>query len=194
MEPISTIALLASLALPATALPNWSSEKTAKPQQIVTSVISKDIYSEDAAIESTIADLMMQDDEQTPVVNITNDVLSQLDSYSKLEPGWDGPDSVTPSLDDIELAKNFVTSIPAVFPLPKAMLSSDGIIGLYWDDTVIYTDIQLESDGTLSIFSRDRSSGKEKFIDAIDLATISSNWFFDTLAELLSPEGSALPA
>ncbi len=194
MEPLSTIALLASLALPATALPTWSSKKTTKHEGVVTSIISKEHYREDATQESTIAELTMTHDEKILVANTPSDVCSQLVGYSKLEAGWDGPDSVTPSSNDIELAIDFVDSIPAVFPLPKAMLSGDGTVGLYWDDTLMYIDIQFESDRTLSMFSRDRSSGKERFTDSIDVAAINPSWFFETLGELLSSAGYALAA
>ncbi|MFA5921790.1 MAG: hypothetical protein WC856_10930 [Methylococcaceae bacterium] len=194
MEPLSTIALLVSLAMPATALPTWSTKKRTKHEGVVTSIISKEHYCEYATKESTIAEPMITHDEKILVANTTTDVFSQLDGYSKLEPGWDGLDSVTPSSIDIELAIDFVASIPAVFPLPKAMLSSDGTVGLYWDDALMYFDIQFESDRTLSLFSRDRSSGKERFIDSIDVATINPSWFFETLGELLNPAGYALAA
>ncbi|MDV6345086.1 hypothetical protein [Nitrosomonas sp. Is37] len=194
MELLSTVALLASLSLPATAIPNWSSDKTKKHERLVTSIISKELYCENTIKGSTIADFTIPHNEEIPVINTASDVFSQLDGYSELEPGWDGPDSVTPSSIDIKLAIDFVASIPAIFPLPKAMVSSDGTIGLYWDDTFMYIDIQFESDHTLSMFSRDRSTGKERFIDSIDVATVNSSWFFDTLGELLSPVGNTLSA
>ena len=194
MEPLSTIALLASLALPATAKPNWSTEKPIKNESVATSIISKEYYYGMAVKESTIAELKTPIREKIPVVNTTNDVFFQLDRYSKLEPGWDGPDSVSPSSNDIELAIDFVDSIPAVFPLPKAMLSRDGVVGLYWDDSFVYIDIQFEPDQALSVFSRDRSSGKEKFVDSIDVTTITPSWYFDTLDALLSPSGYAQAA
>lgn len=190
MEPLSTIALLVTLTT-ATVIPNLNSEKPKKHKHIVTSI---SLYDESSVMESTVVDLMKQRDKKISVANITNDALSQLDVYSKLEPGWDGPGSVTPSSIDIDLATDFVASIPAVFPLPKAMLSSDGTVGLYWNDPLMYIDIQFESDRTLSMFSRDRSSGKERFIDSIDVATINASWFFNTLGELLNPAEDVLAA
>ncbi len=190
MEPLSTIALFVTLTT-ATVIPNFYSEKAKKHKSAITSI---SLYHETLMMEPTIADLMKQHDRKTSVVNITNDTLSQLDAYAELESGWDGPDSATPSSSDIGLATDFIASIPPIFPLPKTMLSSDGTVGLYWNDPLIYIDIQFESDHTLSMFSRDRSSGKERFIDSIDVATINSSWFFNTLSELLSPAGDALAA
>lgn len=190
MEPLSTMALLVTLTT-ATVIPNFNSDKPKKHKSIVTSI---NLYNDDSVMESTVADLMKLREKKIPVANTTNDALSQLFVYSELEPGWDGPGSVTPSSIDIDLATDFVASIPAVFPLPKAMLSSDGTVGLYWDDTRMYIDIQFESDRTLSMFSRDRSSGKERFIDSIDVVTINPSWFFDTLGELLNPAEDALAA
>jgi len=186
MEPLSTIALLATLVLPATAIPSRSFEKTKKHEHVATSIISKKSYCVVAVDD--------HDDEEVSFVNSASDVFSQLVGYLKLEPGWDGPGSVAPSASDIELAKEFVASIPAVYPIPKAMLSGDGIVGLYWDDVFMYVDIQFESDHTLSIFSRDRASGKEEFIDSIDVATTNPAWFFDTLGGLFSPARDLLSA
>jgi len=138
-----------------------------------------------AANEPTIAKPLTPIGDTIQVENTTGDVFAQLDSYSKLEPGWDGPGSAKPSFINIELAIDFIGSIPAIFPLPKAMLSRDGELGLYWDDSVVYVDIQFESDHTLSVFSRDRSSGKEKFVDSVDVTAINPNWYFDTLDALL---------
>lgn len=186
MEPLSTIAILASLALPATAKPNWSTEKTKRTEKVATSIISIEHYSKLSAKEPTIAELSIPIGKEIPVINSATDVFSRLVSYSKLQPDWDGTDSVIPSTTDIQWAIDFVESIPPIFPLPKAMLSRDGVIGLYWDDGSVYIDIQFDSDHTLSVFSRDRSSGKEKFVDSVDMTSINSSWYYDTLDALLT--------
>lgn len=190
MEPLSTIALLASFAT-ATVIPSFNPEKQKKHKHIETSI---SLYDDACIIESTVADLMKHNTKKTTEVNFTNGTLAQLDVYSMLEPGWDGPGSVPPLQADIDLAKKVVNSVPAVFPLPKAMLSADGTVGLYWNDAHVYIDIQFESDQTLSMFSRNRSSDKERFFDSIDVTFINSNWFFNTLGELLSHTEDALAA
>lgn len=190
MEPLSTMVLLASLAT-ATVIPSFNPERQKKHKHIETSI---SLYDGAGIEESTVADFTKHSTKKTSVVSFTNDTVTQLDVYSELEHGWDGPDSVPPSQADIDLAKKFVNSVPAVFPLPKAMLSSDGTVGLYWNDAHIYIDIQFESDHTLSMFSRNRSSDKERFFDSIDVSSIDSNWFFNTLEELLSQTEDALAA
>ena len=128
-----------------------------------------------------------------PVENVQRDIFSQLESYSNLEPNWDGPDSVIPSRLDIDRVINFVETIPVIFPQPKAMISRNGDIELYWDDSIVYIDIQFEPDNMLSLFSRNRSSGEERFFDTVDIATIDSNWYFDALDVLLnSPESASV--
>ncbi len=196
MESLPTIALFASLILlpVATALPNFIGEEKIKNKSVATSIINKDYYC--GVVAPTIDELvpLPQIIDIVPATNATSDVYFQLNSYSKLEAGWDGSDSVGPSPIDVKLAIDFVKSIPAIFPLPKTMLSRDGEIGLYWDDNLVYLDIQFEPDKALSVFSRDRLTGKEKFLDSVDVASINSSWYFDALGALLSPLGYALAA
>lgn len=192
MEPVSTtIALLASLVLPTTAKPDWFSENTKKNENISTSIIRAELYNfnNTPADQETIAELRIPIGNKIPEKTSATDVFSRLASYSKLQPDWDGADSIVPSIVDVKLAINFVESIPPIFPLPKPMLSREGVIGLYWDDGSVYIDIQFDSENTLSVFSRDRSSRKEKFVDSVDITSIDSNWYYDTLNMLLTPVG-----
>ena len=191
MEPVSTtIALLASLALPATAKPDWLSENTKKNEKLSTSIIRVEYYYNNMSTnQATIAELRIPIGNKIQDNNSVNDVFSRLASYSKLQPDWDGADSLVPSITDVKLAIDFVESIPAIFPLPKPMLSREGVIGLYWDDGSVYIDIQFDSEHKLSVFSRDRSSGKEKFVDSVDITSIDSNWYYDTLDMLFTPVG-----
>ncbi|RJF98993.1 hypothetical protein D3871_11095 [Noviherbaspirillum saxi] len=152
------------------------------------------MYFDTAAPEATYEPPLSAIETSNTYVVATGDVLSQLSSFAKLEPGWDGADSVVPASQDIEAALDFVLSMPPVLPLPKAMLSASGELGLYWDDNDIYIDIAFEPEGKISIYSKIRSTGKEKFYDSIDTTSINSNWYFDTLGDLLIPHGYALAA
>ena len=189
MEPLSTIAFIATMSLPATAKPNWNIEKTKTTEKLATSIISVEHYNNTLADQETIAELRIPIGNKIPDKTSATDVFSRLVSYSKLQPDWDGVDSIVPSIIDVNLAIDFVESIPPIFPLPKPMLSREGVIGLYWDDGSVYIDIQFDSENTLSVFSRDRSSGKEKFVDSVDITSIDSNWYYDTLDMLLTPVG-----
>lgn len=189
MEPLSTIAIIVTLHLPPTAKPNWSTEETKRTEKVATSIISIEHYNHTPADQATIEALWIPIGNKIPDKTSPTDVFSKLSSYSKLQPDWDGADSVVPSITDVKLAIDFVESIPAIFPLPKPMLSREGVIGLYWDDGSVYIDIQFDSENTLSVFSRDRSSGKEKFVDSVDITSIDSNWYYDTLDMLLTPVG-----
>lgn len=194
MFPLSTFILLANLnsSLLPTAMPSWGSPKTKKHERCLTSIITKNYYSDIASEKSLIDDLIVPHEES--IFENINNVFLKLRSFSQLEAEWDGPDSVVPSSSDIDKATNFVASIPAILPLPKAMLSRDGIVGLYWDDSVIYVDIQFEQDNSISIFSKDRSSGKERFVNSIDLANIDHDWYLDTLHDFLHPARDVLAA
>jgi hypothetical protein len=189
MEPLSTIAFIATMSLPATTKPNWNTEKTKRTEKVATSIISVDHYNNKPADQETIAELRIPIGNKISDKTPATDVFSRLNSYSKLQPDWDGADSIVPSSNDVKLVIDFVESIPPIFPLPKPMLSREGVIGLYWDDGSVYIDIQFDSEHTLCVFSRDRVSGEEKFVDSADITSIDSNWYYDTLEMLLTPMG-----
>ncbi|MBY0499322.1 MAG: hypothetical protein K2P74_06900 [Nitrosomonas sp.] len=182
MFPFSTIILLANLntTLPPTAMPGWSIDKFKRHEHNFGS-ISAINTSNDSEIKN------INTPEEREVFAVINNVFSKLESFSGLEPGWDGDGSIVPSENDLDNAIEFVRSIPAVLTLPKAMLSGNGTVGLYWDDSIVYTDIQFESNKTISIFSRNRLSGEEIFIDSVNLDDINNDWYFDILNALLSP-------
>lgn len=191
MIQLSTLILLANLnsSLPPTAMPIWSFPKTKKQGRCLTSIITENYSTNNKFIKDDLIELR----EEQKFENINN-VFSRLKSFSQLSDEWDGPDSKVPSLEDIEKVINFVMSIRAVFLLPKAMLSRDGTVSLYWDDSVIYVDLQFEHDNTISIFSKDRSSGKEMYVESIDVESIDRDWYIDTLREFFHPSRDVLAA
>jgi hypothetical protein len=72
-------------------------------------------------------------------------VLSELWSYSSLEPGWDGPNSISPSKDSIERAQKFLVALDPKTTLPEPMVSADGIIGWFWDSPDMYFVVEFAS-------------------------------------------------
>lgn len=189
MEPISTILLLASLTLPATAIPNWAGPK----KTAVKTSISQPYLENGLSIQTFVVPAKLR---EVPIsAQKTSDtVFDQLATFQKLSPGWDGPESLAPSPEDLSAAEAFIQSIPVIFPLPKAMLSADGIVGLYWDDGIVYLDIQIDSPNSLSSFSRDRVSGQDQFSGDIPISDTNATWYFNNLGILLNPSGYLVAA
>jgi hypothetical protein len=88
---------------------------------------------------------------------------SCLERYSALKDGWDGPGSKAPDGRSLQLLGDLIDSLPPSVPVPKAMLSKTGELGLYWDEARRFADLILEEGGLFSIFVRDKASGREKF-------------------------------
>ena len=187
METLSTIVLLASLTLPSTVISGVKIEKKQKSAADLTSGVgwgmNLQIKKEQTVLESRVPILTFTEPQISE--NSQNELHVQLLQYLQLEDGWDGERSVRPSDDTLQTAIEFTNLIPTIFPLPKAMISSNGEPGLYWDYKDVFTDIQFESLNTFSLFSRDRKTGKEIFKDSIDLLTVDSDWFFANCDSLL---------
>ena len=115
-------------------------------------------------------------------------LMAELDSYTALPRGWDGHEGMPATQEHIETAKQLVDALPAGFPLPRAMLSSDGSVGLYWDDGDTVADVQIEQGGAISMYKRVRSLGNaDHFIPALNFADRDGGLFFDCLPELYRP-------
>lgn len=94
----------------------------------------------------------------------------ELDTYAKVEAGWDGPRSLAPDPSHVEEAKAFVDLLPAGLLLPKPMLSPTGEIGLYWRGEGLFADVVMEGKNKVSIFVRSGAAGAhEEFLDDVVL-------------------------
>lgn len=194
MNILTTIAVLASFAItpPPTVIQDFTSKNNVKKHSVISSSsIISERYQNNMMPAATVADISLFSYERYLTETSNDDVYSKITEYGNLEDGWDGAGSVPPTKESIKITKQFILGIPAVFPLPKPMLASDGTIGMYWDDSVMYIDIQIEENNYLSLFSRNRLSETEKYIDAIEISKIDSNWYFDNLTELLRLENIA---
>jgi hypothetical protein len=97
-------------------------------------------------------------------------LLERIVRWKTLQPGWDGEQSEAPIHGAINLAALFIDALPRDVSLPKAMLSSSGEIGLYWDTLDHYIDLEFSSDTTFSAYFRDRHTGKERFVDNLSMS------------------------
>jgi hypothetical protein len=93
-----------------------------------------------------------------PVSN-DNSLVSKILSYLKLEHDWDGYDGVPPEKQAVISAINFVELLKKEnFIQPKAMLSGDGEVGLYWDANGIFIDVGFEESGLMSFYAKTSTS------------------------------------
>ena len=79
-------------------------------------------------------------------------VWAELDSYRELDDGWDGPDSTAPSYSAIADAQAFLAALPAGVAVPHAMISSDGYVGLFWDDGKNFASVSFSGGGRVSYY------------------------------------------
>lgn len=182
MEPFSTVILLASLAgMPATMTRNWSIERKER--------LSTDSPTHHLVIGSEKVSTELNFSVKTNDIQVFDKAVNaELDGYGSLTDGWDGEGSVPPSRSDISRAIAFVDSLPSAIPLPKAMVSADGQIGLYWNKGNKYADINFDFDNKISIYARDSAynSPIESYLEGINPSVDRSQWV-PMLLDLLAP-------
>jgi hypothetical protein len=105
-------------------------------------------------------------------------LLERLGRWKTLPDGWDGELSEAPIHGALNLAAMFIDTLPRDVSLPKAMLSSSGEIGLYWDTTEIYIDLEFGSDTHFSAYFRDRLTGKERFVENLSMRSDDLDQFY----------------
>lgn len=106
---------------------------------------------------------------------------AQIESYSTLEEGWDGQDSLRPKPTHIETARSILRSLPAGTPIPRPMLSSSGELGLYWEECEWMADIAIEDDHEFSLFFRSRDRRVEILKSRLSVGPDSSAVIKETL-------------
>ena len=94
----------------------------------------------------------------------------QIAAYAALPEGWDGEEAPAPTTDQIRTAEHLIEKLPSGLPVPSPMISTSGLIGLYWDDGKIFADIEIEEDGSYSFFSKRRDgTTPEVFAEGLDI-------------------------
>lgn len=82
----------------------------------------------------------------------------KLTSYLVLKDNWDGYEAVPPRKDAVSSAINFALELMnRGICCPKAMLSSDGEVGLYYEEETFFVDIGFEEESLFSYFATDFS-------------------------------------
>jgi hypothetical protein len=109
--------------------------------------------------------------------------LRTLRSYDPSNPL--GDTSITTNREHIDIAVRIVQSLPAGIPIPWVNRNDDGEVGLYWDDDDAYADIDIDADGSISFYSKLRSTGDEEFLSDVPLKDFNAGWAQKHLTLLL---------
>jgi hypothetical protein len=157
-------------------LTTWSITSSATSPSVLSRLVADGVPSRHLLIGTATADLALAA------------VRAELETYSTLLDGWDGPQSEAPSKGSIELAKDLLERLPRTWPVPKPMLSPGGEVGFYWNLHRRFADIVLEKGGSLSIFVRAKDTGDEEFVEGLPAAEVSSERLQAMLSRLNTTE------
>lgn len=90
-------------------------------------------------------------------------------------------------IGDILAANEFLQKLPGSVPVPILMRNDEGQIGMYWDNDHMFIGIDVESNSTVSFYTRDQNTGVHSFIDEVRVGAINAAWFESNIGELLKP-------
>ena len=148
---------------------------TARPLWIVPQAESKSFYILPVADMPVVTNISIATPVKSQSLTTLKDrAIKTLESYALGH--QDGDTSISSKNDDISKAVAIVNVLPSGIPVPTVMRNYEGEIGMYWDNDNVYIDINIDSDGSLSLFSRVRSTRQEEFLDGIDVRDIDVNW------------------
>lgn len=91
------------------------------------------------------------------IINKYESILNTINSYKALEAGWDGESSIPPAETTVEYAKLLIDHLPPGVPYPSPMLNPTGEVGFFWNNENGYIDIEIEPEGKITVYSREKS-------------------------------------
>lgn len=97
----------------------------------------------------------------------------EMEQYRYLEDGWDGAGSVPPSRQSVDAAVELLKSLPRDVSAPEATVSSDGVVGWFWDTGRVYATMSVRGESSFAYFVRNRETGeKARGVAALEDASI----------------------
>jgi len=84
-------------------------------------------------------------------------VSAQLFGFLGLDDDWDGYGAQKPANKAVYDALEYLNLIPKGIPMPVSMASSDGEIGLFWEQQGYYIDVGFYGDDTYSFYAENPS-------------------------------------
>jgi hypothetical protein len=90
---------------------------------------------------------------------------AEIASYGLLDDDWDGAGAKAPERAVLEHAEHMIAILPSGIPAPRPMIGADGRVGLYWDRDTSFADIEIEPNGSFSLFTRWKVGTREETYD-----------------------------
>jgi hypothetical protein len=96
-------------------------------------------------------------------VKTLDSTILQVLAYGKLKPGWNTPESLPSTPHAVQLACEFLRTIPDGYPLPGTILHDNGDLGFYWHaNQRCYIDLEIDAKNDLfSFFAVRKAEGAE---------------------------------
>ncbi|MBC7758269.1 MAG: hypothetical protein H7069_05395 [Phormidesmis sp. FL-bin-119] len=134
-------------------------------------------------ITELITDAVMNEFEQKPfthlnpfhtyaIINKYESLLNTINSYKVLDEGWDGANSIPPADSTVEYAKVIIDHLPPGVSYPHPMLNPTGEVGFFWNNESGYIDIEIEPEGTISVYSREKTGTLKEDFQEFDIKKI----------------------
>lgn len=185
MEPVSTLILVAAAFLgPAASTRRliWDEGVAIEPKVLfVDKKYTSGLLLPGAIVPATTH--ILYEPDVAPTLSAREQLKRETKAYSALKPGWDGPDSLSPSVIAMDAALRLIDVLPAQLPLPRPMLSFNGELDLYWDLQGGYAELSFETNGEIYFFSRN-TAGEERFDENLTRNSFSQSWIWSTIGVL----------
>ncbi len=101
-------------------------------------------------------------------IEFEKNITDKISAYQFYPIDWDGYEGIPASSDTVKDTLEFLEKLPFGVTEPRAGLSGDGEISLFWESDEIYIDIGFLGDGNFTFYARD-GQGIEYFKDEIGL-------------------------
>ena len=93
-------------------------------------------------------------------MNNKDDVVKELSEYIGLKKGWDGPESIPPTIEAIADSMVFLACVPGKMPIPEPIVYTDGEVGLIWKWKDAYIECNFPGNGKLIYYAIDYNGTK----------------------------------
>jgi hypothetical protein len=102
-------------------------------------------------------------------------------------PNGDEDASLEPvsKIDEILAANELLRKLPGSISLPTLMRNDSGHIGMYWDNDVVYLDIDVDTGSTVSLYARNIETGEHSLLEDISIEQIDTQWFDEHIGKAL---------
>lgn len=145
-----------------------------------------DLYSQlKTDVTELVTEAFINEFEQKPLTHlnafhkyaITNkyqSILNTINHYKSLENGWDGDHSISPSGATIEHALSLIKHLPPGIPYPNPMLNPTGEVGFFWNNESGYIDIEVEPEGQITVYTREKTGALTESFHEFDIHRIEN--------------------